>query len=79
MVVHKIHNHESPRLMRVLFDSGGARNMIHIRALPNELNTMRLDKKMRMTIVSGVFESEGEVSLQNIRLSELNKNIIVDK
>ena len=45
MVVHHIHNHESPRLLRVIFDSGGARTMIHRRALPNGLNPIRLDKK----------------------------------
>ena len=38
MIVHKIHDHESPRLLRLLFDSGGARTMIHRRSLPNGLN-----------------------------------------
>ena len=68
MAIHKIHNHESPRLLRVLFDSGGARTMIHRRALPNGVNPVRLDKKMRMTTVAGVYDSGREVSLQNIRL-----------
>ena len=45
MVVHKIHNNESPWLLRVLFDSGGARTMIHRRALPNGVNSIQLDKK----------------------------------
>ena len=52
--------------------------MIHRRSLPNGLNPMRLDKKMIMTTVAGVYESRGEVLLQNIRLPELNKNIIVN-
>ena len=63
MVVQNIHNHESPHLLRVLFGSGGARNMIHIRSLPNGLNPMRLDKKMIMTTVAGVYESGGKVLL----------------
>ena len=78
MIVHKIHNHESPQLLRVLFDSGVASTIIHRRALPNVLNTMRLDKKVRMNTVAGVYESGGEVLLQNIRLPELDKNRIVN-
>ena len=68
MVVHKIRNHESPRLLRVIFDSQRSRIMIHRRALPNGVNPMRLDKKNRMTTVAGVYESGGEVLLQNICL-----------
>ena len=52
--------------------------MIHRRALPNGVNPMRLDKKMRMTTVAGVYESGVKVSLQNIRLPELDKNRIVN-
>ena len=78
MLVHNIYNHESPRLLCVLFDSVGARTMIHRRALPNGVNTMWLDKKMRMTTVAGFYESVGEVLLQNIRLPELDKNRIVN-
>ena len=40
MVVHKIHEYESPRLLRVFFDSGEAKTMIHRRALPNGVNPM---------------------------------------
>ena len=60
MVVYNINNHESPRLLCVLFDSGEARTMIHRRAMPNGVNTMRLDKKMRMTTISEVYESRGK-------------------
>ena len=38
---------------------------------------MRLVKKMRMTSISGVYESWGEVLLQNIRLPEIDKNVIL--
>ena len=76
MVFHNIHNHESPRLLRVLFDSGGARTMIHRRALTNGVNPMWIDKNIIMTTVEGVYESGGELSLQNIRIPELDKNII---
>ena len=78
MVVQEIHNHESPRLLRVLLDSVGARTMVHRRALPNAVKPMRIDKKMIITTVAGVYESRVKVLLQNIRLSELYKNIIVD-
>ena len=73
MVVQNIHNNESPRLLCVLFDSGGERTMIHRRSLHNGVNPIRLDKKTRMTAVSGVYDSGGEVMLQNIRLPELDK------
>ena len=39
---------------------------------------MRLDKKMRMTTVEGIYESGGEVTLQYIHLPELDKNRIVN-
>ena len=78
MVVQKIHNNESPRLLCVLFDSGGARTMIHRRYLSNGVNPMRLDNKMKTNTVAGVYESGGEVLLQNIRLPELDKKKIVN-
>ena len=43
MVVHKILNNESSRLLHVILDSGGARAMIHIISLPNKVHPMRLD------------------------------------
>ena len=52
--------------------------MNHRRAIPNGVNTMRLDKNMRMTTVSEVYESRGKLLLQNIRLPELDKNRIVN-
>ena len=52
--------------------------MIHRRSLPNGVKPMRLDKKMRMTTVAGVYEYVGEVLLQNIRLPDLDKNRIVN-
>ena len=52
--------------------------MIHRRSLSNGLNPMRLDKKMRINTVAGVYESGGEVLLQNTRLPELDKNRIVN-
>ena len=76
MVVHKIHNPESPQLLHVIFDLGGAMTMIHRRALTNGVNKMRLDKKMIMDNLAGVYESGGKVLLQNIRLPELKKNRI---
>ena len=52
--------------------------MVPRRALPNGVNPIRLDKKMRMTTEAGVYESRSEVLLQNIGLPDLNKNIIVN-
>ena len=52
--------------------------MIHRRGLPSGVSPMWLDKKMKMTTVDGVYESGGEVLLQNIRLPELDKNIILN-
>ena len=42
MVVDKVHNHESGKLLRVLFDSGGDRTMIHRIALSKGVNPMVL-------------------------------------
>ena len=39
---------------------------------------MRLDKKMKMTTLSGVYESGGELLLQNIHLPYLDKKTIVN-
>jgi len=74
MVVDKVHNHESGKLLRVLFDSGGDRTMIHRSALPKGVNPMVLDKRARMNTLAGTYESGGEVVLKGLRLPEFDKN-----
>ena len=74
MVVDRIHNHESGRLLRVLFDSGGDRTMIHRSALPRCVNPMILDKRARMNTLAGTYESGVEVMLKDLRLLEFDKS-----
>ena len=74
MVVENIHGHGSGKLLRVLFDSGGDRTMIHRNALPKGVNPMALDKRARMNTLAGTYESGGEVLLKNLRLPEFDKN-----
>ena len=78
MIVKTIHNHESQKLLRVLFDSGGTKTMIHRRALPAGVNPMLLKDKEEMTTLTGVYQSQGKVMLTRLRLPELDKNRIVD-
>ncbi|KAL7530913.1 LOW QUALITY PROTEIN: hypothetical protein ACHAXR_008651, partial [Thalassiosira sp. AJA248-18] len=79
MVVGLIQNHTSGKLLRVLFDSGGTKTMIHRRALPPGVNPMLLTERMTMSTLAGVYESGGKVMLSRLRLPELDKNRIVDK
>ena len=74
MVVQNIHNHESGKLLRVLFDTGGDRTMINRSALPRGVNPMALDKKARMVTLAGTYESGGEVMLKGLRLPEFDKS-----
>ena len=54
MIIKAIHNHESQKPLRVLFDSGGIKTMIHRRALPAGVNPMLLKDKEEMTTLAGV-------------------------
>ena len=59
MVVKSIQNHASQKLLRVLFDSGGTKTMIHRQALPAGVNPMLLKDKEEMTTLAGVYQSQG--------------------
>ena len=78
MVVDTIHNHESTKLLRVLFDSGGSRTMINRRVLPKGVIPMGLKGKMRMNTLAGTYESGGEVYMKGLRLPELDKSRTVE-
>jgi len=78
MVVDTIHNHESTKLLRVLFDSGGFRMMINRRVLPKGVNTMGLKSKTRMNILAGTYESGGEVYMKGLHLPEIDKSRSVE-
>ena len=54
MVVGKIHNHTSKKMLRVLFDSGGMKTMIHRRALPPGVNPMTLNECQTMSTLAGI-------------------------
>ena len=74
MVVENIHCHGSGKLLRVCFDSGGDRTMIHMNALPKGVNHMTLDKRACMNTLAGTYGSGGEVLLKNLRLPEFDKS-----
>ena len=64
MVVQNIHNHESGKLLRVLFDMGGDCTGIHRSALPAGVNPMVLDKRAHMNMLAVTYESGGKVVLK---------------
>ena len=78
MVVDTIHNHESTKLLRVLFDPGGSRTTVHRRALPKGVNPMGLNSKTRINTLAGIYESGGEVYTKGLRLPELDKSRSVE-
>ena len=65
-------------MLRVLFDSGGTKTMIHRRALPPGVNPMTLTERQTMSTLAGIYESGGKVMMSKVRLPELNKNQIVE-
>ena len=79
MVVQNIHNHESGKLLRVLFDTGGDRTIIYRSTLPKGVNPMALDKRARMVALAGTYESGGEVMLKGLRLPEFDKSRNIEK
>ena len=80
MVVDRIHNHDYERLLRVSFDSGGERTMIHRSVLPRGVNRMVPDKRARINTLVGTYQSGGEVMLKGLRrLQEFDKSRNIEK
>ena len=79
MLCGTINEKESNKLLRVLFDSGSRRTMIHQRALPKGATPVRLDEPAEMSTLAGTHTVKGAVRMKGIHLPELDKNRIVDK
>ena len=78
-VVGSINKQSSPELLRILFDSGGKKTMIHQRALPKGAQAMKLDQSAVMSTLAGTYTVNSSCILRGIKLPELDKNRIVDQ
>ena len=70
---------KSQRLLRVLFDSGAMKTMIHRRALPADADTIKLAEGKIMTTLAGKFKTTEVVTLRKIKLPEFDKTKTVDE
>jgi len=68
----------SDKLLRVLFDSGSRRTMIHQRALPKGAVPQLLEKPTEMSTLAGTHTVKGAVRMKQIHLPELDKSRIID-
>ena len=70
----KIGGKESGKPLRVLFDSGGGKTMIHSRALPPDA-TVKIDKNVKpCTTVSGTYNANRSVKLRDGIFPEFDKH-----
>ena len=76
MVVKDVAGRACSRLLRVLFDSGGSRSMIHKRVLPGGARVDLTEKQMFNTL-AGAYASQGSVQLQGMRLPAFDKNRVI--
>ena len=76
MVVKDVAGRACSRLLRVLFDSGGSRSMIHKRVLPGGARVDQSGKQMFNTL-AGAYASQGSVGLRGMRLPAFDKNRVI--
>ena len=74
MVFQKIGGVESGKPLRILFDSGGMKTMIHRRALPKNAVIKKDATAKPCTTVAGTFNANESVKLRDGILPELNRN-----
>ena len=81
LIAQQVNKHESNRLLRVLFDSGGSATLFHEDALPRGCKPTSLEHTIRSNTVEGTFESKSIVLMENIILPEFdcNKKLISNK
>ena len=78
LVPSKIQHKESCRLLRVLFDSGGGKTMIHSSALPVGACPELLHKTLDLTTIKGTYKANRQVYLEDITLPEFDKTRQID-
>ena len=76
MVAKDVAGRACSRLLRVLFDSGGSRSMIHKRALPGGARVDQTGKQVFNTL-AGAYASQGSVKLNGMRLPAFDKNRVI--
>ena len=70
---------KSQRLLRVLFDSGAMKTMIHRRALPASAEPTKLTNTKTMSTLAGNLQTTEVVKLRKIKLPEFDKTKTVDE
>ena len=79
MIIRMIQKTPSGRLLRVLFDSGGTKTMIHSSALPRNCTPRLLSKPMKTNTIQGVMETKRFVSLDTLMLPEFDRSLKVEQ
>ena len=79
MIIRMIQKIPSGRLLRVLFDSGGTKTMIHSSALPRNYTPRLLLKPMKTNTIQGVMETKRFVSLDTLILPEFDRSLKVEQ
>ena len=64
----------SRQILRVLFDTGAMKTMIHRRVLPKDAKPVKTQTKQTFRTLAGKLTTTEMVVLRNIRLLEFNKN-----
>ena len=73
-----IHTHESRRLLKILFDSGGSHTMIDSSCLPVGVNPTLLPNPTQMQTIAGSINTNRYVRLSEISLPEFDRSKIID-
>ena len=79
MLTASISSATNKRVLRVLFDSGGAKTMIHRRVLPKNCQEQPIRTRTQMNTIAGVYTPESLVWLRGIRFPEFDKSRYVEE
>lgn len=79
MVAKAIAGRSSSRLLRVLFDSGGGKSLIHRRAIPRGAKLTPPNDKTALNTIAGIYHPLGKVNVNDMRLPAFDKNRIIDE
>ncbi len=77
MLVKDIFGKACPRVLRVLYDSGGLKSMCHNRVIPAGAQ-MGTNKRQLFGTLAGAYASKENVQLNGIRLPAFDKNRMVE-
>ena len=77
MVVRDVQGKACSRLLRVLFDSGGAKSMCHRRVIPKGARINTNGGRVLMQTIAGAYAPVGTAEMTNIRLPAFDKNRVI--